>query len=86
VSTDGPRRTSRRERMIMLSYYEQQSAVGVPHDKQNRHQAWMLEQKYLKAEIEHNPPGSDWPRVILKITELGRAALEDFRHSSEPAQ
>jgi hypothetical protein len=46
----------------------------VSYDKASD-QAWLLKRAYLGAEIDHRPPGSDWPRVILKITDRGREAL-----------
>lgn len=85
TADSGPRRSAhsaRRERMIMLSYYETHSVTGVVFDKHSKDQAWLLEKKYLKAEIDHHPPGSDWPRIIVKITELGREALKEFNHAA----
>jgi hypothetical protein len=80
-----PRRNARKDRMIMLGYFDAHSATGVVHDKHSKDQQWLLDQKYLKAEIDHHPPNSDWPRVIVKITELGRTALAEFRHA-EPME
>jgi hypothetical protein len=76
-----PRRNARRERLILLGYFETHSVTGVVFDKSSRDQAWLIEQGFIKAEIEHHPPNSDWPRIIVKITELGRAALDEFRHT-----
>jgi hypothetical protein len=70
----GPRRLG------VLAYCARNDAV--PHDKASSDQAWLLKQSYLRAEIEQRPPGSDWPRVILKITDRGRQALRANHESA----
>ena len=80
-----PRRNARRDRMLMLGYFETHSVTGVVYDKHSRDQNWLIDQKFLRAEIDHHPPNSDWPRIIVKITELGRLALDEFRHADQPA-
>jgi hypothetical protein len=51
---------------------------AVPHDKASRDQEWLLRPGDLRAEIEHYPQ-SEWPHVVVKLTDREREALRD-RH------
>jgi len=64
-----------RERLLLLGHYETHAATGLPYDRKSGDQQWLLKQGYLTAEIDHHPVDSDWPRIVLKITEAGRAAF-----------
>jgi hypothetical protein len=61
-----------RGQLTVLGFVARNDAVA--HDKASRNQEWLLQRGYLRAQIEH-PPGSEWPRVVLKITDRGREAL-----------
>jgi hypothetical protein len=67
-------------RLAVLGYIARNDVV--PHDRGSADQAWLLKQNFVRAEIEQRPGGSDWPRFVLKVTDLGREALRPSHDSA----